>query len=94
MLMNYTCNACFINECCCTDGNGIFWKALKLAVSWYLISRVFQLDMMGQKIAYPNAVLNITALNEEIADVSNDILRIRHPTRSHAYTLYTYLSVN
>ena len=38
----------------------------------YLISLVFQLDMMGQKIAYPNAVLNIAAINEEVADVSID----------------------
>ena len=38
----------------------------------YLISIVFQLDMMGQKIAYPNTVLNITDLNDEIKDVSNE----------------------
>ena len=50
-----------------------FWKAQNPAMSWYLISLVFQLDMMGQKIAYPNAVLNITALNEEIAGVSNEM---------------------
>ncbi|KAF0307903.1 Neprilysin-1 [Amphibalanus amphitrite] len=44
-----------------------------------------KLDMMGQKIAYPNSVLNITALNEELADLHfddqhllNNVLRLRN----------------
>ncbi|XP_043232060.1 neprilysin-2-like isoform X2 [Amphibalanus amphitrite] len=46
---------------------------------------VKKLDMMGQKIAYPNSVLNITALNEELADLHfddqhllNNVLRLRN----------------